>query len=63
MEQQYFSLKQVSIYLGLSSKTLYNWAWAGKIPAHKCGRVWRFDKNEIEDFVRSNCVNQNNLSK
>ena len=31
---------------------LYEWVERGKIPAYKLGRVWRFSRREIDDFVR-----------
>jgi excisionase family DNA binding protein len=57
--QQYFSLKQAACYLGLSPKTIYVWAEGNKIPAYKVGRVWRFDRAELDSFVHqgSACYN------
>jgi len=53
MEQEYFDLNDTAIYLGLSCKTLYEWVERRKIPAYKIGRVWRFSRREIEDFVHN----------
>jgi excisionase family DNA binding protein len=50
--QRYLSVEQTAIYLGLSPKTIYSWAEKREIPAYKVGRVWRFDKAELDDFVR-----------
>ena len=52
MEQRYLSVAQAAAYMGLSPKTLYAWAEKGAIPAHKLGRLWRFDKAELGAFVR-----------
>lgn len=55
IQQRYISLKDASVYLGLSPKTLYDWTTNGQIPAYKLGRVWRFDRQELDGFVhRSN---------
>ena len=51
IEQRYYDLRQAAIYLGLSRKTLYKWAELGTMPAHKVGRVWRFDREELDGFV------------
>ena len=58
LEQRYFSLKDIARYTGLSEKTLYKWAEAGNVPAHKVGRVWRFDRDEMDRFMQtqSPCV-------
>ena len=59
IKQRYLSLKEISIYLGLSPKTLYIWAEEGRIPGYKFGRVWRFDKEEIDNFVKSHYASPN----
>lgn len=53
IEQRYFSVTEAAIYLGLSSKTVYAWAEKGAMPGYKVGRVWRFDRVELDDFVRN----------
>ncbi len=50
--QRYLSLNQAASYLGLSPKTIYVWAEGEKIPAYKVGRLWRFDRVELDAFVR-----------
>lgn len=52
IEQRYLSLADAARYLGLSRKTLYSWAEKGTMPAYKVGRVWRFDKSELDSFVK-----------
>jgi excisionase family DNA binding protein len=52
IEQRYLSVLDAAAYLGLSAKTIYAWAERGAIPAYKVGRVWRFDKLELDEFVR-----------
>jgi excisionase family DNA binding protein len=51
-EQRYLSLRQTAEYLGLSRKTVYGWAENNRMPAYKLGRVWRFDRAELDQFVR-----------
>jgi len=50
--QPYLSLIQAAAYLGLSPKTIYVWAEGRRIPAYKVGRLWRFDRAELDAFVR-----------
>jgi excisionase family DNA binding protein len=52
VEQRYLSVLEAATYMGLSPKTIYAWAEKGGIPAYKVGRVWRFDKTELDHFVR-----------
>ena len=53
IEQRYLSLNQAAVYLGLSPKTLYKWAELDQIPAHKLGKLWRFDLQELDAFVKT----------
>jgi excisionase family DNA binding protein len=52
IEQRYLSVAETAAYLGLSPKTIYCWAEKSAMPAYKVGRVWRFDRTELDDFVR-----------
>ena len=45
---------EVAKYLGVSERTLYQWAQSGKVPAFKVGSVWRFRRNEIDRWLESN---------
>ena len=56
VEQRYLSVAQTASYLGLSPKTVYSWAEKGAMPAYKVGRVWRFDKTELDHFVKGENV-------
>jgi len=51
MEQRYLTLSQAAIYTGFSPRTLYKWATDEKIPVQKIGRLWRFDKEELDEFM------------
>ncbi len=40
-------------YLKLQKQTIYNWLNQRKISGMKVGGVWRFDKQEIDRWLRS----------
>ena len=40
-------------YLKLQKQTIYNWLNQRKISGMKIGGVWRFDKAEIDKWLRS----------
>jgi excisionase family DNA binding protein len=42
--------KEVSEYLKLHEITICKYAAEGQIPAIRIGRVWRFDKDVIDDW-------------
>ena len=40
-------------YLKLQKQTIYNWLNQRKISGMKIGGVWRFDKQEIDKWLKS----------
>jgi excisionase family DNA binding protein len=48
------TVQQAAQFLSVSVSTLYGWAWQRKIPFVKVGRALRFDKCDLENFVRAN---------
>jgi excisionase family DNA binding protein len=54
MEQRYLSVSEVAAYTGLGQQTIYKWAEAGTFPGAKVGRIWRFDRLEVDAFMKGN---------
>jgi PTS system nitrogen regulatory IIA component len=48
----YLNLKQVAKHLGISEKTVYRLIARGELPAVKVGRQWRFNRQEMESWLR-----------
>ena len=46
-------IDELADYLKLQKQTLYNWLHQGKISGIKVGGVWRFDRREIEAWLKS----------
>ena len=44
------TLEEVAKYLKVKRQTIYNWAQAGKIPAAKLGKEWRFRRSVIDKW-------------
>jgi len=49
--KKWLTLEQIADYLQMSSSSIYKMAQAGKIPAYKIGRQWRFKIEEIDKWV------------
>ncbi len=45
--------KELAAYLKLTEVTIYKYASEGKIPGFKIGSRWRFDKDKIDDLLKS----------
>ena len=59
MEERWLSAEAIGAYLGIKRDTLYTWIRAKAMPAHKIGRLWKFKKDEIDEWVRKDKVNKN----
>jgi len=46
------TIKEVADYLRLSKVTVYKMTRQGKIPALKIGKQWRYNKSEIDSWVK-----------
>ena len=44
---------ELAEYLKLQKQTIYNWLHMGKISGIKVGGVWRFDRKEVDSWLRS----------
>ncbi len=47
-------MKEVCTYLHISRDTVMNWIKKEGMPAHQKGRLWRFDVNEVDEWMKNN---------
>lgn len=47
-----FTLDEVAAYLKVGKRTVYRLAAAKKIPAFKVGGTWRFQRQEIDQWIK-----------
>ena len=47
------NVEELAQYLNLQKQTIYNWLSQRKISGIKIGGVWRFDKREIDKWLRA----------
>lgn len=58
-EDKYLTSKEVAELLNISDYTIKRFAREKRIPARKIGRQWRFSKQEIEEWFKSERNNGN----
>jgi len=51
-EERLMTIDEVAEFLHMNPMTLYSWVREGKIPAFKIGKVWRFRKNDIYEWLK-----------
>ncbi|MEM7620633.1 MAG: helix-turn-helix domain-containing protein [Pseudomonadota bacterium] len=52
MDNDIMTMKEVADYLKLNEKTAYRLTSEGKLPAFKVGGSWRFQKSEIDQWIK-----------
>lgn len=60
MTKRYFSIDELSDYLGVTRGTLYVWVCHRKIPYLKVGRLVKFDLLRIEKWLEEKSVEMYN---
>ena len=53
LNDNWISIVDAASYLGVKVVTLRKWIKENKIPAHKIGKLWKFKKSELDDWVES----------
>ena len=56
-EDRWLSVIEISSYLGIKPDTVYKWINRKHLPAHKVGRLWKFRRPEVDDWVFSGSAN------
>lgn len=49
-------VQELAAFLKIDRQTLYNWLRQGRLPGIKVGRVWRFERSAIEDWLHRQAV-------
>ena len=50
---KWLTLEELASYLKLSRSNLYRMTQRGEVPASKIGARWRFDRDEIDAWVKN----------
>lgn len=47
------SVDQIAEHLGVTRDSIYRWIDRKGLPAHRVGRLWKFQVSEVDDWVRA----------
>ncbi len=53
MAEPWLSADAISPHLGVTKDTVYAWISEKAMPAHRVGRLWKFQASEVDEWVRS----------
>lgn len=63
MEDRWLSVDDVAAYLGIRRDTIYKWIDRRKMPAHKVGRLWKFRRVDIDQWVMSGMADDGGVER
>lgn len=49
---RWLSVEEIAVYLGVKRDTIYKWIERKRLPAHKVGSLWKFRKDEVDDWIK-----------
>lgn len=53
-EDKWIGIEDAANYLSVSKDTIRNWIKKDTgIPAHKIGKLWKFKKSELDEWIKS----------
>jgi len=58
LENRWLSVDEICMYLGVSNDTVYKWIDTHNMPTHRMGRLWKFKKDEVDEWVKAGGANQ-----
>ncbi|WP_370589932.1 helix-turn-helix domain-containing protein [Undibacterium sp. 14-3-2] len=50
--EPWVSVEQIAEHLGVTRDSIYRWIDRKGLPAHRVGRLWKFQVSEVDDWVR-----------
>jgi excisionase family DNA binding protein len=52
-DSRWLSTDEIAEHLGVKRDTIYKWIERHDLPAHKVGRLWKFRKHEVDEWILS----------
>ena len=51
--ENWVSITEAAAYLGVAKDSIRNWIKKTDIHAHRVGKLWKFKKSELDEWVKS----------
>lgn len=52
-QDKWISLEEAADYMDVAKDTVRNWIKKTDIPAHKIGKLWKFKRSELDEWIKS----------
>lgn len=61
MTEPWVSTEAIAEHLGVTKDSVYAWIAKRKMPAHRVGRLWKFQLSEVDAWVRATGADESSL--
>ena len=58
--ENWLSVEEIAVYLGVSKESIYRWLDRKTIPAHRLGKLWKFKPSEVDQWLTSGSAAETN---
>ena len=52
-EDKWLTVEEICHYLSITKDTIYKWIDKRDMPAHRVGRRWMFQQEEVDTWIRA----------
>lgn len=59
VDRDIMTMEEVANWLHVAPRTLRHWAEVGEIPACRVGKLWRFRRKDLEEWLRGQAASKN----
>lgn len=49
----WIGIEEAAKYMDVTKDTIRNWIKKTDIPAHKVGKLWKFKRSELDEWIKS----------
>ena len=50
-DDRWLSVEEIAVHLGVARDSIYRWIEHRGLPAHKVGKLWKFKKDQVDQWV------------
>jgi len=52
-ENKWLTVEEICLYLSITKDTIYKWIDKRDMPAHRVGRRWMFQQEEVDTWIKA----------
>lgn len=52
-DERWLSVEEIAEHLGVTKDSIYRWIERRSLPAHRVGKLWKFKRSEVDEWVRT----------